>query len=1020
MTQPTSLSSYLFEQRNQDHFLTATPEIPAAEVVTRMDAAGVSCALILDQQRLTGIFTDRDLVRAIAHGADLGSLPISALMIAPVISVVISDADDLDSLKHRFDDYKIKYLPILNNEGTVVNVITYDALNEAIQQHQSVLLEQEVNQRQQFIASLAESELRYQASENKLNDILKNANAAIISAHVFPDRSWQYDYLSPGCETIFGYTSEELMADQKLWWSRVLPEDIESLIVPSFDAIFAEQACQFEYRFLHKDGSQRWIAVSITSHREESTNSWSVTKVHTDVSDRKRIESEHSHAEKALSQSEELLHQIVNNIDDVFYIKTIGSGELLFLNQAYEQTYHFSVESIFQQPLSWLDKIHPDDRDYIQAKLQQQLRGEAFFDDEYRIVLPNGEVRWIWDRSFPIYNEKGEVYRYAGVNRDITARKQSEEALRQSEELLQLIANTINQLFFVTSVETGQYLYINQGYEKIWGRSCKSLYEEPDSWLEAVHPEDRDRVLDSLSRQMQGEFEQREYRIIRPDGEIRWINAFVFPVRDESGKPVQLVGLADDITDRKQMEDALQESEQFLRSIYETAEEGIFVVDVIDGDFRFHSLNSPHSRITGLTTKDILGKTPEEILPPADAASARRNYESCINTGSTITYVEFMPFLGQDLWWLTRLTPIRNEDSQIYRIVGVSTNITEFKRIESALRQSEKQFRTIFDSAGMGIAVSLPPTYNLSQANPTFCKMLGYSPEELANLKYEAITHPNDLEIEQPFIEKIFAGQLSEYTLEKRYVCKNGNVIWGNLTASIIRDESGQIEMAVALVEDITNRKLAEAQIQASLHEKEILLREIHHRVKNNLQIISSLLHLQANRVKDDQIRTALEDSWNRIDSMALVHENLYRSSNLAGIDLAAYIQALVNHLLEIYNICPNTIQLNLMINSAVMLNLEQAIPCGLILNELVSNALKHGFPKKRSGELLIQLTRAENQQVTLIVGNPVNSLPPDFDINNVRTMGLRLVISLVKQLEGTIEVIRGNPTLFKVNFYSL
>jgi two-component sensor histidine kinase len=221
----------------------------------------------------------------------------------------------------------------------------------------------------------------------------------------------------------------------------------------------------------------------------------------------------------------------------------------------------------------------------------------------------------------------------------------------------------------------------------------------------------------------------------------------------------------------------------------------------------------------------------------------------------------------------------------------------------------------------------------------------------------------------------------------------------------------------LTILRDITERKRAEEQIKASLREKEILLREIHHRVKNNLQIISTLLYLQSGYIKDKEAFEMLKESQNRLKSMALIHDKLYQFKDLGKIDIARYIRELATDLFHSYGVKPDGVRLKIDVRE-IVLGVDTAIPCGLIINELVSNSLKHAFPDGKEGTIRIELLRSVNDNTfTLIVSDNGIGFPKDLDFRNTGTLGLQLVITLVEQLKGTIELDRSEGTEFKITF---
>ncbi len=223
-------------------------------------------------------------------------------------------------------------------------------------------------------------------------------------------------------------------------------------------------------------------------------------------------------------------------------------------------------------------------------------------------------------------------------------------------------------------------------------------------------------------------------------------------------------------------------------------------------------------------------------------------------------------------------------------------------------------------------------------------------------------------------------------------------------------------EHNIRLNQEIDERKLVEEQAKKSLKEKEILLREIHHRVKNNMQIISSLLNLQSQYVKDKESLEMFKESRDRILSMAFVHEKLYQSEDLAKIDFDGYTRSMAQHLLRTCSIDPGAVRLSINC-SDMFLSINDAIPCGLIINELISNALKHAFPEGEKGEITIDFYSNEDNRLTLVVSDTGIGLPEDIDISDAKTLGLQLISDLVDQLKGTLEIERDGGTAFRITF---
>jgi two-component sensor histidine kinase len=247
------------------------------------------------------------------------------------------------------------------------------------------------------------------------------------------------------------------------------------------------------------------------------------------------------------------------------------------------------------------------------------------------------------------------------------------------------------------------------------------------------------------------------------------------------------------------------------------------------------------------------------------------------------------------------------------------------------------------------------------------------------------------------------------------WTSKDGRKIPTIMSPRPLSDIQGSYVGSFAVITDITERKNAEDQIKASLMEKEVLLREVHHRVKNNLQVISSLLRLQARSAPGKEWRQIFAESQNRLQSIALIHELLYRSKNLADIDFRAYINSLTVQLFYAYGITGSRISLKIEVISAPMV-INLAIPCGLIANELISNCLKHAFPPDRKGLITVSLASVNDEYEFVIADNGVG-LPETVDIAGGQSLGLSLVNTLVKQLKGELEVRRSQGTQFRINF---
>jgi len=303
-------------------------------------------------------------------------------------------------------------------------------------------------------------------------------------------------------------------------------------------------------------------------------------------------------------------------------------------------------------------------------------------------------------------------------------------------------------------------------------------------------------------------------------------------------------------------------------------------------------------------------------------------------------------------------------------------------------------------------------------ATPTYFAMLGYGPDEGVRERGQWMdhVHPDDRERAGGNIQAALAGADVPYRHDVRVLHQDGSYRWMSVVGRVLaRDEAGKPSRLLGVMMDITEARVAEDALRRSLREKEALLKEVHHRVKNNLQVVTSLLRLEAGRTAEPGTKLVLREMQGRIRSMALLHETLYRSGNFARIDLADYLGQLAAQLFRAHNTDAQGVRLALDLSN-VWIEIDQAIPCGLIVNELVTNCLKHAFPPGREGEVRITLER-NGDRARLLVSDDGIGFPEDFDARRATSLGLQLVSDLIRQVGGEMEVRAGSGATFCVTF---
>jgi PAS domain S-box-containing protein len=401
-------------------------------------------------------------------------------------------------------------------------------------------------------------------------------------------------------------------------------------------------------------------------------------------------------------------------------------------------------------------------------------------------------------------------------------------------------------------------------------------------------------------------------------------------------------------------------------------------------------------------------------IHPDDRELVRQADQEALRTG--IFEAEYRSLHSNgDIRWIYSLGKVLyNESQQPFRIYGVEFDITTPKSAEIALKGSEEKIRQLTEAI-QDVFWVRSLTQELLYVSPAYETIWGRSVESLyQNLaSWREAIHPEDRDQAYTVNSEHLQEGLS---VEYRVVRPDGEIRWVQDRAFAVRDAQGQVYRIAGVAKDISKRKQIEAQLRASLEEKMILLKEVHHRVKNNMQIVSSLLNLQAASIEDPQILEFFQECQNRIKALALVHEELYASESIASVNFAEYIQKLVKNLL--YSYVPASLTITPILNlEAIGLDIDTVLSLSLIINELVSNAIKHAFPGRSSGEIQVDFSRNEEGYCTLTVKDDGVGLPESLDFSNTETLGLQLVCSFVVKLRGQITLDPNQRRAFTITF---
>jgi PAS domain S-box-containing protein len=525
-------------------------------------------------------------------------------------------------------------------------------------------------------------------------------------------------------------------------------------------------------------------------------------------------------AEQALLESEEKYRLIADNSNDwIYWINPDRSFR--YVSPSSERLTGFAPLEFMNNPRLFTDIIHHEDRSRVETHLGEVRGKDKTHNLEYRIITKTNEVRWISHSCAPVYMDDGKYIGRSGTNRDITERKRAEAALRESEQRLNRAQEIAHLGSWELNLVNNNLTWSDEVY-RIFGLQPREFGATYEAFLEAVHPDDRTAVDAAYSgslREGRDSYEI-EHRIVkRSSGEVRIVHEKCEHFRDETGQIIRSVGMVHDITERKQVEAALKESEAKYRSLFSNMSEGFGLHEIIldaDGnpcDYRFLELNDAFERLTGMSREQALGRTVKEVMPDLDPYWIE-TYGRVALTGEPVHFENYSTPLKR--WYETySYSPRKNQFAVVF------VDITERKHAEEVLRESEERLRLSLHAANQGL-YDLNVQTGAAIVNDEYAQMLGYDPKTFVetNSAWIERLHPDDKEVTQQAYLDYINGVLPEYRVEFRQKTQDGNWKWILSLGKIVDyDSLGKPRRMLGTHTDITERKRAEEELQRTLEE---------------------------------------------------------------------------------------------------------------------------------------------------------------------------------------------------------
>ncbi|NJR58033.1 MAG: PAS domain S-box protein [Cyanobacteria bacterium CRU_2_1] len=534
----------------------------------------------------------------------------------------------------------------------------------------------------------------------------------------------------------------------------------------------------------------------------------------------------------ALRESEEKFTKVFCNSPDAIAIITLPDRRYIEVNDNFLDLVGYSREQVIGYTSDELTLLaNPEQVQHLRELLAQ--RG-TICNVEAELCVKTGQIRTVLLSAEMLELERQECY--IAVVRDITDRKQLELALQRSEARLRSILNSAIAAIAVFRLypdQSIQYEYFSVGQEVVFGYTLKDVEFDSFLWRSRIHPDDWNKMLYGRGIQPHDSGDLMvEYRFYHKDGSLRWISDYLSYRWNEAEQCWNVSAVAIDVTKRRQVEEALRHREEQLRQITDSLP---VYISYLDTERRYQFANKRYEERFNCCREQLYGKHIREVLGELSYQQIEP-YLRYAFAGNPTTYtIEQFDQSGKPRFLEVTLAPDIAEDAQVRGCYSLIIDITGRKQAEEALRQSELRFRGAFDTAAIGMNI-VSPDGRFLEVNPSFCQMLGYSESELLNLTFQELTHPDDLEIDLKYVQQLLSGERPHYHLEKRYIHRDGSVIWTFLSVAVIRNSRQQPLYFVGQIQNTTDRKYAEQALRINA-EREQAVASVIQRMRQSLDL---------------------------------------------------------------------------------------------------------------------------------------------------------------------------------------
>ncbi len=866
----------------------------------------------------------------------------------------------------------------------------------------------------------------------------KNSADIVFKYDLFPKE--HYAYVSESATKILGYTPQQWYKNKDLFESILHPEYKDKFPKDTKAYIkFIQKNERNTAKYVAKNGSVKWLETIQSVVKDSKGKIVSLLCISRDVTKQKETEAQ-------LNITQEQLQLIANNAHDIIYFFTYHpKPKYLFISNSVKKVLGYDPKDIYKDPF-YLNKRTVGktnaykDHEKAAPKMQQSGKYNQLKVD-FQIQNSKGEIVWMEDHINPIRDSKGKISFLFGIVRNINDLKEKEIELNQKWSDYKVLLDQSPIAFFIH--DKGNCLMCNQqAVDLLKVRSEKDVVGK--FIIKYIVPDQRERAMERMGKATVGqEFDFLNYQIV--DSKGKRINVEIKTVPISYNGIDCVLSLVKDISERETLEKArikaevteeankklvkeielrqgaekkIMEQTSRMKAIFESGNQTLWTVDK---ESRYTSFNRKFADTfyEFYNTYPKLGGKLSDVKDSSEAQKVAKawneKYEGVFKGRSMEFISDRRDIKGREYVMQFYLHPIYNEVGEIVEAYGLGKDITEKVTAEQNTFRQTAKLNALFEGSSHYIW-TVDRSNNLTSFNHNYTELIKKVYDAVAKLG-EPLDRGKMMENEsyvknmESQYERAFKGEKINFEVELSG--RNNEKVFLDVFLNPVVDKDEITEVS-GIAHDVTATRLNEEHIKQSLKEKEVLLKEVHHRVKNNMQIISSILNLQSSYTSDTNILNLLRESQNRIKTMAYIHESLYQNKTFSSINFNEYLTQLISNIIHSYSVSPDKMKLELNCEKTI-LNLDISIPLGLIINELITNSIKHAFPASSKGIISINL-RTQNKTVFLTVEDDGIGIGPNISTEKSGTLGLQLVYTLIDQIDGKITFEKASPQGTRVN----